>query len=329
MLSRMVKPGRKVEASRTPPIMAQQPSPPPPAPLDPSGSAVVPPEAMKSTVKIYNFSVSSNYMRPWTKMEGESCTGSGYAIEGRYILTNYHVVRDHQLLQVQQHDRPGKWIARALVEGVQCDLALLTVDDAKFWDELPLQQCVEVIPSLQQVVTAVGYPVGGENLSVTRGVVSRIDLLDYTFLEQVAYPSQQSAPSQQPVLPYHEPDHPVPRICHPSPHSPRPHPRLALTLASPSPSPRPHPPVWVGYGRETARATDRRGDQPGKLGRAVAPPMPSSPRPGPTRTLEPDSTPGRCSTRRDALSASRSQDSTRRTISGTPPLPLPLPPPSP
>ena len=184
MLSLLGKPGRKVEAARSPPTV-QQPSPPPPAPLDPSGSAVVPPEAMKSTVKIYNFSVSSNLMRPWTKMEGESCTGSGCAIEGRYILTNYHVVRDHQLLQVQRHDRPGKWIARALVEGVQCDLALLTVDDAKFWDELPLQQCIDAIPSLQQVVTAVGYPVGGENLSVTRGVVSRIDLLDYTFLEQV------------------------------------------------------------------------------------------------------------------------------------------------
>ena len=37
--------------------------------------------------------------------------------------------------------------------------------------------------ALECVVTALGYPVGGENLSVTRGVVSRIDLLDYTFIE--------------------------------------------------------------------------------------------------------------------------------------------------
>lgn len=68
-----------------------------------------PPQA--STVKIYCFSVSANYMRPWTKLEGESFTGSGCAIEydgHGYLLTNSHVVRDHQLLQVQRHDRPGK-----------------------------------------------------------------------------------------------------------------------------------------------------------------------------------------------------------------------------
>jgi len=67
---------------------------------------------------------------------------------------------------------------------VQCDLALLAVDDERFWDDLPLQACTDDVPTLQHIVTAVGYPVGGENLCVTRGVVSRIDLLDYTFLEQ-------------------------------------------------------------------------------------------------------------------------------------------------
>ena len=43
---------------------------------------------------------------------------------------------------------------------------------------LPLQQVTDALPMLQHIVTAVGYPVGGENLSVTRGVVSRIDLLE-------------------------------------------------------------------------------------------------------------------------------------------------------
>ena len=58
---------------------------------------------------------------------------------------------------MQRHDRPGKWIARLLVEGVQCDLALLAVDDERFWDDLPLQACTDDVPSLQHVVTAVGY----------------------------------------------------------------------------------------------------------------------------------------------------------------------------
>jgi len=175
--SRKTKPGN-AELPRSPARAA----PPQPWPIDTPSK--VPVEAMRSTVKIHTNSVSPDYLRPWQKMDGEACTGSGFAIEGKFILTNSHVVRDQQLLQVQRHDRPGKWVARLLLEGVQCDLALLAVDDERFWDDLPLQACTDDVPTLQHIVTAVGYPVGGENLCVTRGVVSRIDLLDYTFLEQ-------------------------------------------------------------------------------------------------------------------------------------------------
>ena len=171
---------RKTHTEPTKPLTVSSPPPPPP----PGGSHVVPAEAMASTIKIHNHSVSPNYLRPWSKHEGESSSGSGLAIEGRRILTNSHVVNHHQILQVQRHDRPGKWVARLLSEAIQCDLALLTVDDESFWEGLPLQACTDAIPTLQSTVTAVGYPVGGENLCVTRGVVSRIDLLDYTFLEQ-------------------------------------------------------------------------------------------------------------------------------------------------
>ena len=160
---------------------------PPPLQLDAgSGTSQVPAEAMRCCIKIFSNAVAADYLRPWQKCDGEACTGSGFAIEGQHILTNSHVVRDQQLLQVQRPDRPGKWFARLLIEGIQCDLALLAVDDASFWDDLPLQPCTDDIPGLQSIVTAVGYPVGGDNLCVTRGVVSRIDLVDYTFLEQVS-----------------------------------------------------------------------------------------------------------------------------------------------
>jgi S1-C subfamily serine protease len=68
--------------------------------------------------------------------------------------------------------------------GHDCDLALLTVDDEDFWDGLdttPLQ--LGGLPELQTHVTVVGYPTGGENISITAGVVSRLDMQQYSHSE--------------------------------------------------------------------------------------------------------------------------------------------------
>ena len=35
------------------------------------------------------------------------------------------------------------------------------------------------LPALQDAVTVVGYPIGGDTISVTSGVVSRIEILSY------------------------------------------------------------------------------------------------------------------------------------------------------
>ena len=59
--------------------------------------------------------------------------------------------------------------------GPECDLALLTVHDEAFWKGLkPIS--FGSLPFLQESVTVVGYPIGGENMSVTQGVVSRLDM---------------------------------------------------------------------------------------------------------------------------------------------------------
>lgn len=56
--------------------------------------------------------------------------------------------------------------------------AMLTVDDDKFWEGvLPVE--FGDLPTLQDAVTVVGYPVGGDTISVTSGVVSRIEILSY------------------------------------------------------------------------------------------------------------------------------------------------------
>jgi hypothetical protein len=60
-----------------------------------------------------------------------------------------------------------------------CDLALVQVANATFWKGMkPLD--FGGIPSLESTVSAYGYPIGGERMSVTTGIVSRIDFNLYT-----------------------------------------------------------------------------------------------------------------------------------------------------
>ena len=56
--------------------------------------------------------------------------------------------------------------------------ALLTVDDDEFWEGIiPVE--FGNLPVLQDAVTVVGYPIGGDTISVTSGVVSRMEILSY------------------------------------------------------------------------------------------------------------------------------------------------------
>jgi len=100
----------------------------------------------------------------------------------RVILTNAHVVHRQTSVLVQRHGCPGKYPGRVLCVGRGCDLALLTVDSPTFWEGpatvKPLRLS-SVIPSLDENVTCVGYPMGGNNVCVTRGIVSRIDMHSY------------------------------------------------------------------------------------------------------------------------------------------------------
>ncbi len=57
-------------------------------------------------------------------------------------------------------------------------MALLTVEDEDFWaGSIPVQ--FGDLPQLQDAVTVVGYPIGGDTMSVTSGVVSRIEVTAY------------------------------------------------------------------------------------------------------------------------------------------------------
>ena len=53
------------------------------------------------------------------------------------------------------------------------------MNDDSFWEDLePLE--MGGVPQLEEDVVVMGYPTGGDNISVTRGVVSRVDIQRYS-----------------------------------------------------------------------------------------------------------------------------------------------------
>jgi len=133
-----------------------------------------------SIVKIYVTIQREDYKAPWQPAVPVSGNGSGFVIKKRRILTNAHVVSDARFIEIQREGDPRRYQAQALFIGHDCDLAVLTVSDPSFFDDTkPLPLGAE-LPNLNDEVIALGYPMGGERISLTKGVVSRIDYILYS-----------------------------------------------------------------------------------------------------------------------------------------------------
>ena len=131
-----------------------------------------------SVVKVFTTMQSPNFTEPWEMKAQESGTGSGCIIEGNRILTNAHVVSNQIFVEVQRAGDSKKYTATVEQVAHDCDLALLKVADAAFYaGTTPV--VLGDLPSQRDKIAVYGFPVGGEELSVTEGVISRIDLLFY------------------------------------------------------------------------------------------------------------------------------------------------------
>jgi len=126
-----------------------------------------------SIVKIYTVSKSTNYMEPWNSSISRS-SGSGSIISGNRILTNAHVVANETFLEVKKYGDTKRYQAEVLEVSHDTDLALLEVKDKEFFKDVqPLE--FGILPKIQDKVTVYGYPMGGNTISVSTGIVSRIE----------------------------------------------------------------------------------------------------------------------------------------------------------
>jgi S1-C subfamily serine protease len=134
-----------------------------------------------SVVKVFSTVRYPDFYRPWTKQAPTEVTGSGVVIEGKRILSNFHVVRYASQVQVQANQAGDKISATVEAVAPGMDLAVLKLDDETFFDSHPPLARAKVLPEIKDAVLAYGYPEGGTSLSITRGIVSRIEFAPYNF----------------------------------------------------------------------------------------------------------------------------------------------------
>lgn len=112
-------------------------------------------------------------------------------IKGKRIMTNAHVVDWPREILVRRFQDPRPYVAHVKFLAPDVDLAVLEVEDERFFNGM---EALEIggLPEVRSTVVTYGYPAGGEQISYTRGVVSRIELQNYVHTGNRAYLAAQT-----------------------------------------------------------------------------------------------------------------------------------------
>jgi S1-C subfamily serine protease len=166
-------------------------TPPPPAVAPAVSATPVTPAAApapaktnpveNSVVKIFATLRAPDPFKPWTKQAPRDVTGTGVVIEGKRILTNAHVALYASQMQVQANQSGDKLPATIEFIAPGIDLAVLKLEDESFFDTHPAVIRAPKLPTVKDAVMVYGFPTGGTSLSITKGIVSRIEFAGYNF----------------------------------------------------------------------------------------------------------------------------------------------------
>ena len=141
-----------------------------------------------AVVKLFVKRVEPQYTAPWRKSSQRASTGTGFLVMAYGKIASCHKCACGASGVVCFGPKPGRppnQVACSVAAvSYPMDIAVLHVDRPEFFkgkefvaelDESMTDDALwKLLPKLDSNVTAVGYPVGGEQISVTRGVVSRI-----------------------------------------------------------------------------------------------------------------------------------------------------------
>jgi S1-C subfamily serine protease len=169
-----------------PPMALAEPVSPAPSP-SPEGTAaaqssqaITPSKSVENTVvKVFSTLRAPDPAKPWSKQSPSDITGSGVVIPGKRILTNAHVILYASEVQIQANQAGDKISAHVEAVAPGIDLAVLKLDDEKFFDSHPPLRFRKNLPDAKDAVMVYGYPTGGTSLSITKGIISRIEFTGY------------------------------------------------------------------------------------------------------------------------------------------------------
>src|SRR5689334_19043970 len=138
-------------------------------------------EPERSVIQITTYMQQPVWDAPWRFESVQRAGGTGFVIKGKRIMTNAHVVSWARQIIVRRYQDPRPYQAEVEFVGHDCDLAVLTVGDERFFEKLEPLELGE-LPKVRSAVITCGYPAGGEEISYTRGVVSRIEMEPYAHI---------------------------------------------------------------------------------------------------------------------------------------------------
>jgi S1-C subfamily serine protease len=161
-----------LRASKTILVLAVLASPAP-AQVPATGNGVA-----ASVVHVQVFRSAFDWSQPWRQGTVTGASGSGFFIAGGRVMTNAHVIANARQILVRRPDEANPYVATLEAVGNDCDLAVLRVDDpafAKGLRPLPLGS----LPTSGTRVSTYGFPLGGQDVSSTAGIVSRVESRGY------------------------------------------------------------------------------------------------------------------------------------------------------
>jgi S1-C subfamily serine protease len=139
----------------------------------------------KGVVQVFSDKTIVDYSHPWAFSHKERSTGSGFIIElhdflkpTKYILTNAHCVNDSSYTTIKKQGISQAFKATIEAIGYEVDLAILSVDNEDFWKDTTALT-IGTMPHKLANVHVYGFPLGGNNISITQGVVNRIRVIPY------------------------------------------------------------------------------------------------------------------------------------------------------